>query len=242
MILKDASARLAAQMKITDFHASDKWLYRFRQRHGMFQKRAHGESGSARQDAVGPFREELNRIVNTEGLLLSQVYNFDETALFWRALPTSTQVFGRMTQAKGRKLDKSRISVLMGANADGSHRFPLVMCGKSARPRALKDCMASLPVPYHSSGKGWFNAENFEETFFTHIMPAINRHQKEVLKISEERIRALILLDNALAHPSKGRFVAHNGKIRVLFSPRKHHKLNSAYGPGCHSCHKTYLP
>ena len=101
--LKDASARLAAQMKITDFHASDGWLYRFRQRHGMFQKRAHGESGSARQDAVGPFREELNRIVNTEGLLLSQVYNFDETALFWRALPTSTQMFGRMTQAKGRK-------------------------------------------------------------------------------------------------------------------------------------------
>ena len=147
--LKDASVRLAAQMKISDFHASDGWLFRFRQRHGMF----HGEAGSARQDAVGPFREELNRIINSEGLLLSQVYNFDETALFWRALPTSTQVFGRTTQAKGRKLDKSRISVLVGANADGSHRLPPVVCGKSARPRAIKDCMATLPIPYHSSGK-----------------------------------------------------------------------------------------
>ena len=107
----------------------------------------------------------------------------------------------------------------MGANADGSHRLPPVVCGKSARPRALKDCMASLPVPYHSSGKGWFNAENLEETFFKHIVPAIIRHQKEVLKISEERIRTLILLDNAPAHPSKGRLVAHNGKIRVLFLP-----------------------
>ena len=70
--LKDASSvRLAAQMKISDFHASDGWLSRFRQRHGMFQRHAHGEAGSARQDAVGPFREELNRIINSEGLLLS---------------------------------------------------------------------------------------------------------------------------------------------------------------------------
>ena len=79
--------------------------------------------------------------------------------------------------------------------------------------------MATLPVTYHSSGKGWFNVENFEATFFKHIVPAIIRHQKEVLKISEDRIRALILLDNAPAHPGKGRLVAHNGKIRVLFLP-----------------------
>ena len=43
----------------------------------MFQKRAHGESGSAKEDAVGLFREELNKIINDEGLLLGQVYNFD---------------------------------------------------------------------------------------------------------------------------------------------------------------------
>ena len=124
--LKDASFRLAVQMKIPDFHASDGWLYRFGQQHGMFQRHVHGESGSAKEDAVGPFRAELNKLIN-EGLLLSRVYNFDETALFWRALPTSTQVIGKMAQAKGRKLEKSRISVLVGANADGSHRPPPIV-------------------------------------------------------------------------------------------------------------------
>ena len=122
--IKDAAYCLAVQMKIPDFQASDWWLYRFRQRHGMFQKRAHGESGSAKEDAVGPFREELNKIVNDEGLLLRQVYNFNETALFWRALPTTTQVIGKKNKAKGRKLDKGHISVLVGANADGSHCDP----------------------------------------------------------------------------------------------------------------------
>ena len=93
----------------SDFQASDGGLYRFRQQHGMFQKRAHGELGSHKEDAVGLFREELNKIINDEGLLLGQVYNFDETALFWRALPTTTQMIGKMNKAKGRKLDKARI-------------------------------------------------------------------------------------------------------------------------------------
>ena len=75
-------------------------------------------------------------------------------------------------------------------------------------------------MPYHSSGKGWFNAFNFEEMFFKHIIPAILRHQRDVLKIVEDRIRALILLDNAPTDPSMGRLVAHNGRIRVIFLPR----------------------
>ena len=122
--LKDASFRLAVQMKMKDFQASNGWFYRFRQRHGLFQLRAHGESGSAKVDEVGPFRMELNKLINDEGLLMSQVYNFDETALLWHALPMSTQVISRMAQAKGRKLHKIRISMLAGANANGSHRLP----------------------------------------------------------------------------------------------------------------------
>ena len=201
--IKDAAYRLAVQMKIPDFQASDRWLYRFRQRHGMFQKRVHRESGSAKEDAVSPLREELNKIINDEGLLLGQVYNFDETAVFWRALPATTQVIGKMNKAKGCKLDKARISELVGANADGSHRFPPVVCGKSARPRCLKDCLCNLPIPYHSSGKEWFNALNFEETFFKHIVSAILQHQRDVPKIAEDCICVLILLDNAPVHPAR---------------------------------------
>ena len=74
--IKDAAYCLPIQMKIPDFQASDGWLYRFRQRHGMFQKRAHGESGSAKEDAVGPFREELNKIINDEGYYYYCIYNY----------------------------------------------------------------------------------------------------------------------------------------------------------------------
>ena len=217
--IQDAARRLAAQMGVQDFNASDGWMFRFRQRHCMFQRRAHGESGSARIDDVAPFRTELNKLISEEGLLLSQVYNFDETGLFWRALPESTQVMGTLAQAKGRKLDKTRFSVLCGANADGSHRLTPVVVGKSAKPRCLKDCMHRLPCHYYSSAKAWFTSFIFHDCFFKHIVPAIIKYQKEVLHVPEERVRALILLDNAPAHPAKEKLVAHNGRIRVMFLP-----------------------
>ena len=217
--IQDAARRLAAQMNVADFNASGGWLHRFRQRHCMFQKRAHGESASASLDDVDPFRTELNRLINEEGLLLSQVYNFDETGLFWRAMPQCTQVMGNLAKAKGRKLDKARFSVLCGANADGSHRMKPIVVGKSAKPRCLKDVMHRLPCIYYSSTKAWFTSFIFSDAFAKHIVPAIIKFQVEVLKIPEERVRALVLLDNAPAHPAKEKLVAHNGRIRAMFLP-----------------------
>ena len=217
--IQAAAKRLAVQMNVPDFNASDGWLYRFRRRHGMFQKRKHGESGSANVDDVDPFRTELNRLIKDEGLIQSQVYNFDETGLFWRALPECTQVMSQAKQAKGRKLDKTRFSVLCGANADGSHRLTPIVVGKSARPRCLKDCFHSLPCHYYSGSKDWFTSYIFKDCFFKHIVPEIVKFQREVLNISEDRIRALVLLDNAPAHPAKEQLVAHNGRIRVMFLP-----------------------
>ena len=166
--LKNAAYRLAKQMGVAGFTASDGWLHRFRKRHGVFPKHTYGESESAQMQDVEPFRNELNKLIADEGLLLSQVYNMDETGLFWRSLPQSTHVIGRLTKAKGRKLDKTRISALVGANADGSHRLKPIVVGKSAKPRCLKDCMNKLSCHYYNSKNAWFTAYIFEDCFFKH--------------------------------------------------------------------------
>ena len=43
-------------------------------------------------------------------------------------------------------MSKERISALCFASADSMHRHKLVVVGKSARPRALKNHMHILPV------------------------------------------------------------------------------------------------
>ena len=75
------------------YQASDGWLWRFRNRHGIRNNVEHGECGSADISAVEPMRPEFNRLISKENLHLGLHYNADETALFWRSLPKNTLAF-----------------------------------------------------------------------------------------------------------------------------------------------------
>ena len=121
-------------MGIVNFSASDGWLYRFCTCYGLRDTHMCGEASSAAAEDVALFWQKLLKIMETEGLIYAQVYNFDETGLVWRALPMNTQASKAMGEVHGRKLDKA----LLGANVDGSHGLVPVVVGKAAKPRALK--------------------------------------------------------------------------------------------------------
>jgi hypothetical protein len=95
------------------------WLSRFKQRHGVKQYIRHGEAGS-----VPVIAEEEMRAVRTlcGEYPEENVYNMDETGLYWR----STISAGLSTQAMpGRKKERSRISVVLCTNSTGTNRLPL---------------------------------------------------------------------------------------------------------------------
>ncbi|KAG7169737.1 Tigger transposable element-derived protein 7-like 16, partial [Homarus americanus] len=102
--IQAAAAKLASHMDIENFEASDGWLWRFRNRHGMCNKITHGEAGSTPTEDIEPFRERLNDLIKSEGLLISQVYNGDETGLYWRSLPRNNQAFKNESSSPGRKV------------------------------------------------------------------------------------------------------------------------------------------
>ena len=51
-------------------------------------------------------------------------------------------------------------TVLVGANADGSEKLPLLVIGKSKKPRCFEN-VNSLPVVYDASKKAWMNSTIF---------------------------------------------------------------------------------
>ena len=87
----------------------------------------------------------LLNIIDEEALLLGQVYNFDETGLFWKSGPRNTQVTKGTTEVRGQKQSKLCISAMCFANANGSHWLKPCIVGTAMRPRAIKDVMNSLP-------------------------------------------------------------------------------------------------
>ena len=216
--LLDAAFKLAKHMGI-EFSGSTGWLWWFRKRHGIGNKKVQGESGSADTEAAEPFRLKLQELIREEDLHLNQIYNADETALYWRSLPVNIQAFKDEDKVPGKKISKDKFSALLGANASGTHGLKPVVVGKAAKPRCLKDQMDQLPVIYYNTCNSWFNAAIFEDWFFNHFIPEVRHYQEDVLHIPPDEVKAILLLDNAPAHPHADKLVSRDGRIRVVFWP-----------------------
>ena len=118
-----------------EISGSTGWLWCFRKRHCIENKKVQGKSGSADTEAVEPFPLKLQELIREEDLHLNQIYNADETALYWRSLPVNTQAFKDEDKVTGKKISKDKFSALLGANASGAHRLKPVVVGKAAKPQ-----------------------------------------------------------------------------------------------------------
>ena len=92
------------------------------------------------------------------GYQCEDVYNADESGLFFRALPDKTLAL-KSEKCSGGKLSKERLTVLFCASMTGQ-KEKLLVIGKSARPRALKNVsIKDLPVIWKSNKKAWMTRE-----------------------------------------------------------------------------------
>jgi hypothetical protein len=85
------------------------------------------------------------------------VYNADETGLFFNMLPDRTLAY-KGESCHGRKHSKDRVTVLLCVNSDGSDKQVPIVIGKSPKPRCFKN-VKKLPTKYHTNGKAWMTTE-----------------------------------------------------------------------------------
>ena len=105
-----------------------------------------------------PIRQNLLKLIEDQQLTLNQVFNADETGLYWRLLSEKTLAGSYKKTAKNFKKPKDRVCILATANASGEFRLPLLLIGKSKNPRVLKNInLSALPVIYKNQKKkpGW---------------------------------------------------------------------------------------
>jgi hypothetical protein len=133
------------------------------------------------------------------------VYNGDETGLFYKVLPNRTYCF-KDDDVGGWKKEKSRLTLFLVANMDGSHKLRPVVIGTAKKPQCLKRYnmgVADLPVMYFSNTKAWMSMNIYEQ-----FMERWNR------KLYYQKRHILLFLDNASGHSS-----ATYSNIRVEFLP-----------------------
>ena len=200
----------------TTFTASDGWLWRFGQRHGIRQLTLQGEKLSADWLAAENFIASFEDIIENGQYTLNQIFNCDETVLYYKLLPRKSLVSGMEKSADGRKLQKERITINACSNASGSIKLPLFFIGKFKKPRCFKNVSKDkLSVIYASQKNAWMTASLFSTWFQNDFVPVV---QKELVKLGVEP-KAILLLDNCSAHPNADELVSTDGKIKAVFLP-----------------------
>lgn len=121
---------------------------------------------------VEPFLKEFREKVKELDLTPDQIYNADETGLFYKVLPNKTLVSATEATAPGRKISKERITFLACTNASGMHKIKPLVIGKSLNPRAFQN-YGRLPVVYKANKNAWMTLRFFEEWFHDVFVPEV---------------------------------------------------------------------
>ncbi|GFY14926.1 tigger transposable element-derived protein 1 [Trichonephila clavipes] len=175
-----------------EFSASKGWLTGFLKRNALHNIKI-GESATADDRAAKIFPEELAKIIEDGDYSADQVFNADETGLYWKKLPNRTYIAKDEKTASGHKASKNRVTLLLCSNASGDRMLKSLLINKSLRPRALKGKdLKQLPVHWMANPKAWMTTAIFTEWFNNCLVPEVEAYMKE----KSLDFKVLLIVDN----------------------------------------------
>ncbi|XP_027696752.1 jerky protein homolog-like [Vombatus ursinus] len=234
---KQAKAFFNALGMEGDFNASTGWLTRFKQRHGIRELNYQGEKSSGDQSAAADFREDFEEFTESERLQPEQIYNADETGLYWKSLPARTLAFENEHPIPSHKLSRERLTVLCCVNATGSHKLKLCVVGKAEHLHLLREANPlNMPIDCFNHKEAWMDCTIFKEWFDKKFVPQVREH----LLSKGLPERAVLLLDYAPSKPSEGLLKSEDGNIFVKYLPPNVAALIQPMDQGVIACMKRH--
>ncbi|GFV99030.1 tigger transposable element-derived protein 1 [Trichonephila clavipes] len=115
--MKQSEPSTSTSQARKEFSASKGWLTRFLKRNALHNIKITGESATADEGAAKIFPEELAKIIEDGDYSADQVFNADETGLYWKKLPKRTSIAKDEKTASGHKASKDRVTLLLCSNA-----------------------------------------------------------------------------------------------------------------------------
>lgn len=218
-----------------DFQASKGWFENFKKRLNLHNIKLVGESASADHEAANEFPATLQKIIETGGYSPQQVFNADETGVFWKKMPNRTFLSKSETTAPGFKSAKDRVSLLLCANASGDCKIKPMMIYRSQNPRALKGKNKDqLPVFWRANNKAWVTSSLFLDWFHSCFIKEV----KTYLASQNLAFKVLLLIDNAPGHPPS--IIGINPNVEVIFLPPNTTSLIQPLDQGVIAAFKAY--
>lgn len=198
-LIQNEAKGMANSLGMVDFKASEGWLDKFKLRYNIYDLGLSGESASVDLSRVDEWKKASSELINSYEE--ENIFNVDETSLFWKCTPKRSLVF-RGERAAGTKKSKERLTLLLCCSATGEKLAPIII-GKSKNPRCF--ARKKLPITYKSNSSAWMTTSIFLEWL-----------EKLNLQMKNQPRKILLLLDNATVHPVDLEFT----NIKLLYFPK----------------------
>ena len=190
------------------FCYSKGWIACFKIRNEIKAFRAQGEAASACVEGVATGRQEIRTVL--EGVDPDDIYNIDETSLYYKFRPSVTL---STKPVQGEKKSKERA---LCCNATGTDKIRPLFIGKAARPRCFgRDFDPGMYVTYRHNKKAWMNSILWDD-LLTHLNARV-RNQKKTY---------VILCDNASSNKSAKEYP----NLKIVLATKHHQSFTTS---GC---------
>ncbi|KAG0430420.1 Tigger transposable element-derived protein 6, partial [Dictyocoela muelleri] len=197
---KDFFKNANAEKECNEFKASNGWLYRFKKRHNISLKQCSGESFSVQNQNYDGFINLLKEKIAEYGE--KNVFNCDETALFYKLAPSKSLL---CRVRNGIKRYKDRITIMLACNMEGSEKIKPFVIGKFRNPRAFKNFDKDFFCRYTHNKNAWMTSAEFNTWLFDWNSELRSKNRK-----------ILLVLDNCPGH----KITCETSHIELLFLPK----------------------
>lgn len=186
-LLKEKALELASEVGLNDFKASNGWLQKFKERHQISYKNIHGNpASSVKQCVIIEWLSKVKELI--DGYEECNIFNCDETGLFFRVLPKDTMTFINETCSEGN-LSKERLTIMLCANMVGEFEKPLII-GKIKKYRCLKYINTdNLGIIWKSNTKAWMTRDIMTKWLLDFDY-----------RMTQAKRKVILFLDNASSH------------------------------------------
>ena len=169
-----------------DFKASNGWLESLKKRHNIASAVAWDESVGISEDTVSDWTGHVPNLCS--GYEVKDIFNLDETGVFYRPLPDRTLTVPAK-DCHGGKRSKDHLIAVLCYSMTGEMLQPLII-GKAENPRCRHLVERLLARHLEGHEKAWVTTQLFKE-WLTDLNKQMRHQHRHIL----------LFLDNAPSHP-----------------------------------------